>query len=311
MNKLSYRIKTLIFFPVAFIKKFTSHLIIPGFDGMSLYSAASFFFRGIWQGSISTRAAALSFTFFLALFPAIIFFFTLIPYIPIHGLQNTLLTLLQNLLPKVAYTSALSTIEDIIKRQHGKLLSIGFITAVFFSTNGINAIMRAFNNSIHVKETRSFFKQKLIAIILVIIVSTLTLIAITLITGGSNFLRYLSVEGFIHRQFIFYTLMICKWLIIVVLFFFTVSFLYYFAPSWHGRFRFISPGSTLATFLFILTSIGFNFYISHFASYNKVYGSIGALIIILLWIYFNAIVLLFGFELNASIKNARKEKGKK
>jgi membrane protein len=311
MNKPFDRILKWILWPAVALKRVTSRLIIPGFDGMSLYSASSFFFRGLWRGSITTRAAALSFTFFLALFPAILFFFTLIPYIPIHGLQHTLLSMLKDVLPASTYTQASSTIEDIIIRQHGKLLSIGFLTAVYFSTSGINGIMLAFNNSIHVKETRPFFRQKAIALLLVVIVSVLAIIAIALVAGGSNLLHFLQREGIIKRHFVYYTLMVCKWIIIVVLFFFVVSFLYYFAPAKHGRFRFISPGSTLATFLFILTSIGFDFYISHFASYNKLYGSIGALIIILVWIYFNAIVLLIGFELNASILNARKERAKK
>jgi membrane protein len=288
--------------PVEIIKTGAKKLILPGFEGMSLYNASAFFFKGLGQSSISTRAAALSFTFFLALFPTIIFFFTLIPYIPIHDFQDTLLALLQNILPKDAYDSALSTLVDIIKRQHGSLLSIGFIAALFFSTSGI---MNAFNDSFHVKETRPFFKQKLIAILLVLIFSLLVIVAITLIIAGSSFINYLQRNGFIHSSFIYYALMFSKWIIILSFFFFSVSFLYYLAPAKHQRFRFISAGSILATFLFILTSLGFNYYISQFSQYNKLYGSIGALIIILVWIYINAIVLLLGFELNVSILNAK------
>ena len=281
-------------------------IVIPGFDGLPLYEVASFFFKGLWQGAISSRASALTFSFFLALFPAIIFFFTLIPYIPIEGFQDTLLSLLQNILPKDAYKATLSTLEDIIKRQHGSLLSLGFIAALFFSTSGISGIMSAFNESIHVAETRSFFKQRTVAIFLVLILSVLIIVAITLIIMGTATLEYLLKNGFMEKDITYYALLFGKWIVVISLFFFIISFLYFLAPAKHKRFRFISAGSTLATLLFVLTSMGFNYYISNFSQYNKLYGSIGALIIILMWIYINAFVLLIGFELNASIKNAKK-----
>lgn len=289
----------------------TKWLVLPGFDGMPLYDVASFFFRGLWQGSITTRASALSFKFFLALFPAIIFFFTLIPYIPVAGFQDTLLTLLQNILPKQAYAVAINTLEDIITQEHGSLLSLGFIATLYFSTSGISGIMDAFNDSIHVKETRSFLKQKLSAVIMVLIISILVILAITLIISGSWLLDYLVKERILESVITINTLIVTKWLIIIALFFFMISFLYYLAPAKRERFRFISAGSTLATLLFMLTSVGFNYYISNFSQYNKLYGSIGTLIIMLMWIYINAIVLLIGFELNISIMNARKLKKEK
>lgn len=286
--------------------KSTKRLVLPGFDGMPLYNVALFFFRGIWQGAITTRASALSFKFFLALFPAIIFFFTLIPYIPVEGFQDTLLTMLRNILPKEAYVVAMSTLEDIIIREHNSLLSFGFLAALFFSTSGISGIMDAFNDSFHVKETRSYIKQKLVAIILVLILSILIIIAISLIIAGSWLLDHMLKNHFLENNFTYWALTVIKWIIVIALFFFITSFLYYLAPARHDRYRFVSAGSTLATILFILTSMGFNYYISNFSQYNKLYGSIGTLIIMLMWIYFNAIVLLVGFELNISIMNAGK-----
>lgn len=287
--------------------KWTKRLTLPGFDRMPLFNVASFFFKGIWQGSITRRASALSFQFFLALFPAIIFFFTLIPYIPIEGFQDTLLTMIRNVLPKDAYSAAMNTLEDIIIRQHGSLLSLGFLAALYFSTNGISSIMDAFNDSIHVKETRSYIRQKIVAIILVLILSILIIIAISLIIVGSTLMEFLVSKNLLQDNFTFWIVSFIKWVIIIALFFFIISFLYYLAPAKRERYRFISAGSTLATILFILTSIGFNYYISRFSQYNKLYGSIGTLIIILMWIYFNAIVLLIGFELNISIMNAGKQ----
>ena len=286
-------------------------LVLPGFDGLPLYNVTSFFFRGLWQGAINTRASALSFSFFLALFPAIIFFFALIPYIPIDGFQDTLLSMLKNILPKDAYQATLSTLEDIIKRQHGSLLSLGFIAALFFSTSGITSIISAFNESFHVAETRSYIKQRIIAVFLVFILSFLIIISITLIIAGTAILDYLFKNGYVQKDLIYYTLILGKWIVVIALFFFIISFLYYLAPVKHIRFRFISAGSTLATILFVITSTGFNYYISNFSQYNKLYGSIGALIIILMWIYINAFVLLIGFELNVSIMNAKKKMSEK
>jgi membrane protein len=297
-------------FVIGFLRV-TKRLVVPGFDGLPLYFVASFFFRGLWQGSINTRASALSFKFFLALFPAIIFFFTLIPYIPIEGFQDTLLNIFRNILPKESYSMVMGTLEDIIKREHGGLLSIGFLAALYFSTSGINGIMDAFNDSIHISETRSFLKQKLIAAIMVLIISVLLIIAITLIIAGSGLMDYLVKKHFLESGFTIYILIVAKWIIIIALFFFVISFLYYLAPAQHERYRFVSAGSTLATLLFILTSIGFNYYITRFSQYNKLYGSIGTLIIILMWIYINAIVLLIGYELNVSIMNAHEQHKKK
>lgn len=304
------RISHLIFRNIVILRimRFTKNLVIPGFDGIPLYDIAKFFFRGIWKGSITFRASALSFTFFLALFPALLFFFTLIPYIPIEGFQETLMIMLQNILPPDTYAGAMETIEDIITRENSNLLSFGFFAALYFSTNGISGIMSAFNESVHVGETRSFIKQKIVAIILVIILSILIIAAISLIVAGTWLLEYAVREHYLQTGFTYWALVVVKWIIIIALFFFIISFMYYLAPARRERYRFISAGSTLATMLFILTSMGFNYYISNFSQYNKLYGSIGTLIIILMWIYFNAIVLLIGFELNVSIQNARRTK---
>lgn len=283
------------------IRRFSKRLVLPGFEGVSLYNAAILFFKGLGKGGITRRASAMSFTFFLAVFPSILFFFTLIPYIPIKGFQDTLMNMIQGVLPEDSYRAALSTLEDIIRRQHSGLLSFGFIAALFFAANGIVAIMDAFNESIHVTETRSFLRQWMMALILVMILSVLIITAISITTLGSTLLHYLIREHILSSKYLV-ILSVTRWIITTALYFFIISFLYYYAPAKHQRYRFISAGSTFATILLILTSLGFNYYIGHFTQYNKLYGSIGALIIILVWIYINAIVLLLGFELDASIK---------
>ncbi len=285
-------------------------LILPGFDGLSFYDVTVFFIRGLQKGALSMRAAAFSYNFFLALFPAIIFFFTIIPYIPIIGFQDSLLELMRNFIPKKAYEMVEETLFDIVKRPRGGLLSIGFIMAMYFSTNGIHSLIESFNQTKHSIETRSWYRIRLISILLVFILSTLVVMAIALITIGPLAIDFLLREGIIRDDFGYYLILTGKWLVTLAMLFFAFSFLYYLAPSRKSRFRFISAGSTLATLLTVATSIGFNYYVNNLSTYNTLYGSIGTLIIVMVWIYFNAMIVLIGFELNVSIQNVKMRKKK-
>lgn len=286
---------------------FSRKLVIPGFDGMPLYDVTEFFLKGLSKGALSMRAAAFSYNFFLALFPAIIFFFTIIPYIPVDGFQDHLLDLMQGFIPHKVYNAVQETLFDIVKRPRGGLLSLGFIMAMYFSTNGIHSLIEAFNQTRHTIETRSWIKQRLISIVLVFILSLLVIIAIVLITLGPVALDFLEKHNMLKDSFSYYMLIAVKWIVSTALLFFAFSFLYYLAPAAESRFRFISPGSTLSTILTILASIGFNYYVNSISQYNSLYGSIGTLIIVMLWIFFNAMIVLIGFELNVSIRNAKKK----
>lgn len=290
--------------------RYSRKLIIPGFDGLPVYDVAKFFIKGVQKGSLSMRAAAFSFNFFLALFPAIIFFFTIIPYIPISGFQDSLLELFQNFIPKKAYDAVEGTLFDIVKRPRGGLLSLGFIMAMYFSTNGIHSLIQSFNQTHHSIETRNWALIRLVSILLVFILSLLVVLAIMLITIGPVIIDFLAKEHIIHDALGYYLISAVKWIISLTLLFFAFSFLYYLAPARKSRFRFISAGSTLATILTAATSIGFNYYVNNLSRYNSLYGSIGTLIIVLVWIYFNAMIVLIGFELNVSIQNAKKGKNK-
>lgn len=296
------------FKPFAFLIQQTRKVVLPGFDGLPLYDVASFFFRGIHKGALTTRASSLSFNFFLALFPSVIFLFTLIPYVPIHHFQDHLLGIIQDILPKTAYKATQTTIEDIIKHKRGGLFSVGFLFALYFSTNGIHAMMESFNKTYHEIETRFPWKQRLISIMLTILLSFLLFTAIALLIGSESTLRYFVKIGLLKSKITYFMISSGKWIIIIAFFLCAISFLYYFGPAKRKRFRFISAGSTLATMLSLAMSLGFAYFVNNFGRYNKLYGSIGTLVVILLWIYFNSIVLLIGFELNASIDNAKKDK---
>lgn len=288
-------------------EKVSRKLVIPGFDGMPVYDVAVFFIKGLQKGALSMRAAAFSYNFFLALFPAIIFFFTIIPYIPIAGFQDQLLDLMRSFIPKKAFDAVEETLFDIVKRPRGGLLSLGFIMAMYFSTNGIHSLIEAFNQTRHTIETRSWIKQRFISIILVVILSLLVIIAIALITLGPVALDFLVKHNMLRDSFSYYLILAGKWIVSSAMLFFAFSFLYYMAPAAESRFRFISPGSTLSTVLTIIASVGFNYYFNSISKYNTLYGSIGTLIIIMVWIYFNAMIVLIGFELNVSIRNAKRK----
>ncbi len=293
---------------IRYVKIILRRLVIPGFDGVPLLFVLNFFIKGISNGSVTIRAAALSFNFFLSLFPTIIFFFTLIPYIPIDGFQDTLLHIIQNILPKDVSGGLNETLHEILLRQNGSLLSLGFIGAMIFSTSGIVAFMNAFNATYHSVENRTFIKKRFMALVLVLLLAVIVITTIVMLTGSSWLLKYFYLHNFYSGDSYYIILKLLRWLILVSMLFLAISCLYYLAPAKSDKFRFISAGSSLSTLLVVITSLGFNFYISHFSSYNKLYGSIGALIIFMLWIYINALVILLGFELNTSITQASRQK---
>lgn len=279
----------------------------PGFDGIPLYDVGVFFWRSIVDGAITTRASAIAFSFFMALFPAVIFIFTLIPYIPIEDFQNELLTLIHNLVPGNVYIAIDETVQDIITRPRGDLLSLGFFMALIFSTNGLASMMSAFDASLHSFERRTWFGQRFIAVVLLVILVSMLTVTIGLLTGGQYLINSAVEHGLLKDNFTYYLLLIGKWAVIVTLFFFGNSFFYYLAPAKKTKWRFISAGGTLSTFLSILTVIGFTYYINNFGQYNKLYGSIGTLLVVLFLLYILSVILLIGFELNASINEAHRQ----
>ena len=289
---------------LSFLVDWSKHIVLPGFSGMNLYDVARFFIEGLEKGAITTRASSIAFNFFLALFPALIFFFTLIPYIPVDNFQEILLGLLGEVLPPSTNESAFITITDIINHPRGGLLSFGFLMALYFSTNSINSLMEAFNSSYHISESRGMWKQRLIALGLTLMLSLMLIVAVALIVFTQFASNYFVDLGILKQSSI--TLMLIgKWIILLAFLFGGLSVLFQYGPSKKTHWSLISPGSILATLFIIITSVGFGLYIDHFGQYNKLYGSIGTLIVILLWMYFNAIVMLIGFELNASIFSAK------
>lgn len=286
------------------IKKRSKTIKLPLFDGLSVYDVTSFFFQGIREGQITNRAASISYSFFIALFPGIIFLFSLIAYIPIDNFDQEVFWLLSIVLPPDTYEAAKTTIDDILVNKRPDLLSVGFLFALFFATSGINALLSNLGNTIHKLENRSFLRQQVVSIGLTVFLSVVFLIGIIIIIFSSDVLN--TLLGYINLDSVS-TLMVdvVRYGLMIILTLITIAILYNIGPSKGREWKFISPGAILATLLILLTSFGFSYYISNFSQYNKLYGSIGTLLVILLWIYVNALLLIIGFELNASMASAK------
>jgi len=284
---------------------FSKRVRIPGFDGLPLYDVATFFIIGIQKGSLNIRASSVAFNFILAVFPGIIFLFTLLAYIPYDGFQSQLLDLMREFLPSSTYVVVRETFEDVITQQRGGLLSITVISALFFSTNGISSLIDGFNATYHTYRQRSAIKQRIVALGIMLILVVITIIAIALIIFGGLGVKLLLEFGVIKGMVAVLAVNLTRWMVVVLLLFLGVTVLYVYGPARTTRWGFFSAGSTLATVLVIVTSLGFRFFIENFGAYNKLYGSIGTLLVVMLWMLINSTVLLIGFELNASIERAK------
>jgi len=281
------------------------NVTLPGLEQVPIYDVGVFYGNGIVNGAINVRASAISFNFFIALFPSIIFIFTLIPFIPIPNFQIELIQLLEQVLPKNAYQAVEHTIIDITTKRRGSLLSFGFFAAIIFSTNGLSNLIAAFNASANAFENRSWLSMRIVSMFLVFVVFIMITISTGLIIFGKQILHFLENQEIIHTSFSHFIFISGQWFIIIAFILFIVSFLYYYAPSKRSKYKFLSPGSIVATLLIILSSLIFSYYLAHFSQYNKLYGSIGTLIALLIWLQITSFVLLIGFELNVSIRNAQ------
>lgn len=281
---------------------------LPGFDHVPIYDVLVFFRNEIRRDVISVRAKSIAFTFFLALFPGLIFLFTLIPYIPIPNLQSSLINFFMEMLPGDTFSVLEKTIRGVVQEQRGGLLSIGLVFALFISTNGMMAMMESFDKSYAGFVKRNNLVKRWVALKLTIVIFFLLVLSIITIIEGNHLLKWVLKTFDKLTPFNFLLFSTLKWFIILLLFFNSISLIYYYGPSLKKKFRFVSAGSTLATLLVILISIGFSYFINNFGNYNRFYGSIGTIIALQIYIYLNAFALLLGFELNASIainKNLR------
>jgi membrane protein len=264
-------------------RKNLEKLVVPGFGGIPIINVIRLVIKGFTKGVLVTRASSIAFIMLMALLPATIFLFSLIPFIPVPDFHEELIKLFENILPVNAFNMLEASIRDIVTNKSGSLLLIMFIATVIFSTNGIHAIINAFVVTSHTFNSRTWLNQRKISVaLLLIVVMMIALAGFMVIFGKVAVNRMVEIE-IIEKKMVIYILVFLKWLLVVLLLLNAISCLYYFAPARRTDFRFISPGSTLATLLFILTSLGFSAYVNNFGQFNKLYGWIGTLMVILVW----------------------------
>jgi|TARA_Y100000996_G_scaffold165846_1_gene128823 membrane protein len=280
------------------LKNFLNSIKLPGFNGFSLYDLFEMYFLGLIKGALTARAGSISFSFFMAIFPFLLFILNLIPFIPIDNFDSILLNFIEILVPSNSETFFSEIFLDIQNKPRGGLLSSVFLLSIILTANGVSAIFASFEESYHIELSRNFFKQYLYSMGVAILLALTLLIAVIVavyfeIYIFSNIKELLqnTVDWIRLGQSFFY----------IILTYFSVSILYYFGTIEGRKSSFFSPGAVMTTILIMITTWGFGIYIDNFSTYNQLYGSIGALLIFMLYIWLNSNVLLLGFELNATI----------
>ncbi|MCB0769445.1 MAG: YihY/virulence factor BrkB family protein [Flavobacteriales bacterium] len=301
------RLKRKILFSRAFrgLIKWAKRIVLPGFEGFSLYAISRFFFSALTEGNLVTRASAISFKLFLAFFPAVIVLLTLIPYVPIEDFQTKLLVSFHEILPLEVYKFVESTLHDLLVRKHGTLLSVSFVVGVYMASNSIDGILMGFSGSSNLTTWHSPLKQRLLSLGLLLALTLVLVISIPLLTLSGIIIYKLEELGFFSSYLQVAALLLAKWVVSIFLVITFVSLLYNAGDPSARRFKLFTPGALLAVFLILVVSQVLAFVFSNITDYNALYGSIGAILAVQLWIYVNMLVLLIGYELNTSIMRAR------
>lgn len=290
---------------ISFLVALGKKLILPGFEGLSLYDLVEIYTIGILKGTFSARASAISWSFFLSLFPFLLFLLNLLPYVPIENFkQDILFEFINDALPKQSTIFFKDIFDDIASNPRGGLLSTVFLLSIFLMTNGVNAVFSGFENSYHVTLNRNFVRQYIVALGVSLIVAFLLITTVISTIYFSYLIADLKEMGVVDDTVFWLT--IGKYSLFIFMIFITVAMLFYFGTHEGKQNRFFSPGAVMTTLLIIVTTYLFGIYIDNFSNYNKLYGSIGAMLILMLYIWLNANLLLLGFELNASLNKLRR-----
>ncbi|WP_158559215.1 YihY/virulence factor BrkB family protein [Deminuibacter soli] len=296
--------------PASFFINKSRRIILPGFEGLALYDVVQYFLNQVKRVGLNVRAAAISFNFIMAIPAAAIFLFTLVPYLPISKqFHNELFRIVRDITPnQETQKFMVSFLDDIFNKPKGGMLSLGFILAVFYSSNAMMGIIRTFDRSLVYRRRSNFVAKRWRAIRLTTIV-ILLIIGTILISLGQGVL-FKSILGYwgIHNSSIRFWIKTLRWLVILVLFLVSIGLIYKYAPSVTKRWRILSPGAIFAASVTILVTMLFSIWVTNFSNYNKFYGSIGTVLILMFLIFINSLILLVGFELNVSISHLKKER---
>ncbi|MEP6750077.1 MAG: YihY/virulence factor BrkB family protein [Bacteroidota bacterium] len=284
-----------------FLENKSKRIILPGFNGVCLYDVINFFIRQVRKTSFTERASAISYNFIMAIPPICLFLFTLIPHLPLikkKVLKGQLDDLITTIIPAKEYNANLiNFINGFLDHARVGLLSFSFILLLFFGSNGMMGIMRSFNKNYIGAQKRTGLKKRWIAIRLTMLIMLLLMTALILLVMQGAVLKWFGFTNIKMRNLIDPL----RWIFIISLIFYSIAFIYKYAPDIDKKWRLASPGSILATFLSILGTFGFSTFVNSFGKYNAFYGSIGTIIVLMSLIYINSLILLVGYELNVSI----------
>lgn len=291
--------------PIAFVIRKSKKLVLPRFGGLALYDVLHFFRQQIQKIGLQERAAAISFNVIMSIPPALIFLCTLIPYFPISKqFKLALYALVKEVTPNQKVSSfIIQFIQDFLETPRTGLLSFGFLLIIFYSSNAVMGIMRSFDRSFIQRKRKNFIHYRWHAIRLTCILIALVIATIAALVTQRAIEHWLHINSSTGK-FIVQTL---RWACIIALTFYSIAFIYKYGPSVHKRWPLLSPGSILSTTLMVFTTGIFGYWVNHFANYNKLYGTIGTVLIVMLLIFINALILLIGFELNASIAHLERK----
>ena len=291
--------------PVAFFLRKSKHWYLPGFEGVPLYDVIMFFFKQVKTVGLTERASAIAYNFIMAIPPSFLFLFTLIPHLPFiskRTIKKELHSIILDIIPaKVHNEYLIKFVDSFLDDSKIGLLSFGFLLALYFASNAMMGLMRSFNKNYIGFSKRKDLHNRWMAIRLTALIFLLVLGCLILLITQGAVLKWIGIESETLREIIYYV----RWIFVVALVYYSIAFIYKFAPAVEKRWKLISPGTILGTFLSILSTYGFSYFVNNFGRYNALYGSIGTIIVFMALIYINSLVLLIGFELNVSIKSLK------
>ncbi len=303
---------------VNWLVKLFKSIRLPGFEGLSIYNLLEIYIVGIVKGTLSSRASSIAFSLFMALFPLLIFLVTLIPFVIPYvsvGAEDfdfQFLMFLESFLPSATSEYFGEIYQQIKDQKRGGLLSSAFIISIFLVANGVNAIFSAFENSYHIELTRNFFRQYAYALMVGLILSILLIVGAVVFVYFEFYILEYTTEylgkklGYDVQKSDAIGIEWAKVVFFMLLSYLTTAILYYFGTAEGRKVRFFSVGALMTTLLFVATSYYFGVYVEKFARYNELYGALGGLLILMVFIWLNSNILLLGFELNATLHSMKK-----
>ena len=280
-------------------------LVLPGFQHVPFLTVMRLFGKSLVKGILFQRAAAMTYRFFIAVIPMAMALFSILSFMG-ESMQQHVLNVFQYIIPHYAWPVANQMLTEVLSRQSSSLVWIFLAMGLYFSVIAINSFLNSLRSSYYEVPTRNLFKQLFISLQIFVIFVAVVCAIIVIFVLTSRLLKYIDTHTLNNVVLYSNAVSVSRWLLIFVAVYFLISMLYYFVPADKRNYRFFSAGSSVATILLVIILGVVDFYFSDFADYNFVFGSMGALITVLLWIYWNAIVILACFDLNVSVAEAKK-----